>query len=463
MNTLINKNLNEIEKMSAGSLSDLQFRNIEIKGVSTDTRSIKENQLFIPLVGEFFNGHDFLKKAIENGAVASLWQKDIPRPIENFPYILVDDTLLALQNLAKSYRESLDTTIIGLTGSNGKTSTKDILASILKKKYKTHKTMGNFNNHIGVPLTLLGMDPDTQMAVIELGVEDFGEMEVLSNMARPNIGIITNIGETHIEHFMNKDNIAISKMKFLNDFMANGLFIYNGDDLIMKKHGPSGRGDFLVRSFGSDSNNFYKIEDYSFSEEGVSLKIPSISENHFNIPLIGKHQLYNGAGAIAIASYLGMEADLIQEGLLNIEESGLRNEITKYKGVTILNDAYKSNPNSLDAALETFYFMDGYDRKIAVLGDMLGLGFTEIDQHERIGRELDENQIDYLFLVGFLTRHVYREAIKHFPKDRIFMAEDKFDLVDQLAKLSEDNSLILFKASRYFELEKLIDKLIEKL
>ena len=191
---MIKRNLKDIEKMAQGLELKKEYGEIFIEGVSTDSRQIKKGQLFIPLIGENFNGHKFIEKAIEKGASAALWCKDEPIPDFDFPFILVENTLIALQQLAKNYRNQLDVKVIGITGSNGKTSTKDILASILSIKYKTKKTMGNFNNHIGTPLTILNLDEDTEMAVIEMGTDNFGQISLLTSIARPDVAIITNIG-----------------------------------------------------------------------------------------------------------------------------------------------------------------------------------------------------------------------------------------------------------------------------
>src|SRR5699024_8822639 len=233
---MIRRNLKEIKKMVEGSNLAKEFENLTIEGVSTDTRSINPQQLFIPIKGENFNGHDFLEKAIEKDAIAALWNKDEPIPTIDFPLILVEDTLVALQKLAKAYRLELNTKVIGITGSNGKTTTKDIIASILSRKYKTEKTLGNINNEIGMHLTIIELEKDTEIAVIEMGTTGDRKIDILSKIGRPEIAIITNIGEAHLEDFIIRENIAKAKLEIINHLDPQGLFIYLGDEPLLRNY-----------------------------------------------------------------------------------------------------------------------------------------------------------------------------------------------------------------------------------
>lgn len=455
---MIKKSLKDIQGMVCGSELNEKFYNIEINGVSKDTRTILKNQLYIPIKGESFDGHNFLNSAIENGAVATLWNRDTEIPNIDFPFILVDDTLIALQNLARSYRESLSTIVIGITGSNGKTSTKDILASLLKTKYKTHKTEGNYNNHIGLPLTILNMDSDTEYAVIEMGISDFKEMTLLSSIAQPNYGLITNIGEVHIEDLKTPANIAKAKMEFLDNFNENNIYFYFGDDPTLTESRKNIDGNFEILTYGLEENNDYIIKDVEFLNDGCSF---SIDSHKYFIPLIGRHQVYNGAAAITIAKKLGLSNENIDLGLKNIDSTGLRNEIIKGENFTILNDSYKSNLESALASLDTLYFLDGYRQKIVVFGDMLGLGEKAIEMHKELGLAIT-NEVDYLFTIGELSKNIASEAIKTIGEDKVFSFDTKENIYKEIKKVIKDDSIILIKASRFFELETIADELINK-
>ena len=459
---MIKRNLKKIQEMCSGHGLKLEDENLLIEGVSTDSRKIYSNQLFIPLVGDNFNGHEFLDVAMKNGAIASLWNESEPLPNVDFPIILVPDTLVALQNLAKSYRGELDTKVIGITGSNGKTSTKDILASLLKTQYKTHKTLGNFNNHIGLPLTILNMDEDTEMAVIEIGISEFGEASLLTSIAKPDVALITNIGEAHLEGLKTRENIARAKMEILEGLKTNGLFLYPGDEPILKEMVKAFSKDYEVKSFGSETFNDFQPETKFINETGVSFFFKNMFSPTFFLPMLGKHQISNATAAIAIARHLGISFDNIEKGLLKVEATGMRNELVEGNGFTILNDSYKSNPSSVLAALDTLYFMENYNQKIVVLGDMLGLGDEEVKMHEEIGSGIDPKQVDYLFTIGSISRNIAKKARLNLGDDNVFSYDNKSDLMEGIKRIIKPNALILIKASRAFELEELVEQLTDK-
>lgn len=460
---MIIRSLKDIQEMIHGSGLKTRHENIIVRGVSTDSRKIELDQLFVPLTGEFFNGHEFIYKAIENGAVAALWNKNEPVPEVGFPLIFVDDTLLALQRLASSYRNQLDLKVIGITGSNGKTSTKDILASLLKTEYKTQKTLGNFNNHIGVPLTILDLEEDTKMAVIEMGMSNLGEIELLSSIAKPDVALITNIGEAHLEDLKTKENIIKAKMEILKGLKTNGLFLYIGDDSMLKETVSNTPMNYEVMNFGMENFNTYQPKKVFVNEKGVSFFFKNLSSPTFFLPMLGEHQIYNATAAIAIARYFGISYDNIEKGLLNVEKTGMRNELVHAKGFTILNDSYKSNPSSVLAALDTLYFMKDYDQKIVILGDMQGLGEHEIKMHQEIGKEIDPKQVDFVFTIGPVSHHIAETAKLNFGEDKVFSYEDKFELLPKIKEILKPNALILIKASRAFELEELVQQLVAEI
>lgn len=459
---MIKRKLKDIELMVKGLGLKKEYEDLYIEGVSTDSRTIGKGQLFIPLIGENFNGHSFIEQAIKKGAIASLWDKSQPIPELDFPFILVEDTLIALQQLAKEYREQLNVKVIGITGSNGKTTTKDIIASILSTKYKTKKTKGNYNNLIGAPLTLLELDEDTEVSVVEMGTDKFGEISILTSIAKPDVAIITNIGEAHLEDLKTPENIAKAKLEILEGLSKDGLFIYWGDDPILKKIIKDMVIEQKITTYGIEEPNDYQCELGLVDENGISFKLKKPDEEDFFLPMLGKHNMYNATAAIAVARYFDIPFNLVREGLYHVEKTGMRNELVYAEGFTILNDSYKSNPSSVLAALDTLYHMDQYSQKIAVLGDMLGLGEDEIAMHENIGRKIDPEKIDYLFTIGPFAEYIAKTAKIKFEKDKIISCVNKPQLIKRLKKVIKPKSIILVKASRPLELEEVVDKLKEE-
>lgn len=456
---MIKRNLKTVEKMILASDLKEKYKDITINGVSIDSRKIEKDQLFIPIIGENFNGHKFIDKAIENGAIASLWNKNEPLPNIEFPFILVEDTLVALQQLAREYRKELNTKVIGITGSNGKTSTKDILDGILSTKFKTQKTMGNLNNHLGVPLTILDLDEDVEMAIIEMGTSDFGEISLLTSIAKPNVAIITSIGAAHLDDLKTKENVAIAKLEILEDLDPKGLFVYFGDDPILKKEVEKIDIDEQVLTYGVESINDYEGKLDISDEKSISFTLKKPNPNNFFVPMLGKHHMYNTMAAIAVARYFNIPDTSIQEGLYNIDKTGMRNELIEAEGFTILNDSYKSNPDSLLAALDTIYSLNPYEQKILVLGDMQGLGQEEIAIHEDIGLQIDPNQVEYILTIGPISKYLAQAAKQNFDEDKIISCNTNDELMEELKNLVRAKSLILVKASRAFELENIIDRL----
>ncbi len=458
---MITRNLKEVQKMCGGTGLKEKYEDIVIKGVSTDSRNISPGQLFIPLIGENFNGHDFITMAISKGAVASLWNKNEPMPNNDFPFIVVEDTTIALQQLAKSYREELNTKVIGITGSNGKTSTKDILASLLKTQYKTHKTLANFNNYIGLPLTILSMDEDTEMAVLEMGMDNFGQIELLTSIAKPNAAVITNIGEAHLEGLKTKENIAKAKLEILKGLKPNDLFLYYGDDSLLRKEVENIPMDYQVMTYGAKEDNDYQPEIVFVNETGDSFFLKEPSSPEFFLPMLGEHQVLNATAAIAVARYFGISYENIKKGLLNVEKTGMRNELVHTNGFTILNDSYKSNPSSVLAALDTMYSMLGYDQKIVVLGDMLGIGDEEINMHKEIGLKINPEEIDYIFTFGELGKYIAEAAKLGFSKDKVLSFDNKSDLIQKVKEVVKPNALVLVKASRPLAMEEVVEGLMK--
>jgi UDP-N-acetylmuramoyl-tripeptide--D-alanyl-D-alanine ligase len=458
---MITRTLQEIQEMTAGYGLAEQYQDIVISGVSTDTRTISQGNLYIPLKGEKFNGHAFVKEAFMKGALAALWEKSEPNPPQDVPLILVNDTLKALQRLASCYREQLAVKVIGITGSNGKTSTKDMTAAVLSTQYKVQKTEGNLNNHIGLPLTLLRLEENTEVAVVEMGMSNFGEIELLSHLAKPDAAIITNIGEAHLQELGSRDGIAKAKLEIVTSLKESGVFVYNGDEPLLTNRVQQMKLSQEMMTFGSGERNDYYPLTISMQANGTTFTVNQAPDTSLFIPILGRHQVYNALAAIAVARFFGVSWENIEIGLKNLQMTKMRMEILKGKdGLTIINDAYNASPTSMKAALELLGELTGYEKKIAVLGDMLELGEKEVEFHEEIGRLLDPNGIDYVFTYGRLGEKIATAAQPAFPDGRVKAYDSKEVLAADLAALASPNDVILLKASRGMRLEQVMEHLI---
>lgn len=454
---MIERNLGQIAEMLGGSLCDPNYKDVKISGISTDSRTIQENNLYIPLVGEVFDGRLFVKECEDKGASAFLIDRDYE--IKNnisIPYIRVDDTLKALQDLARSYRKELDVKVIGITGSNGKTTTKDLLYEVLSTKYKTQKTIGNLNNEIGVPKTILSLDEDTEVAVVELGTDKFGDISLTSNIALPDIAIITNIGDSHLHNLKSKEGILKAKMEIVEGLSDDGIFIYNGDDETMKKEIASYKVDQKIISFGLEDTNDFVVKEVPSTPAKVSF---SHDDETYDIPLLGRHNIYNGACCLLIANILGLDANEVKAGLVEVRPANNRSSMIELDGFDVLDDSYKSNPQSLRSGLATCKLLDGYNNKIVVLGDMLELGDKEDELHYEVGLDIDPKDIHYCLFFGNLSYHMYKGALNNFPKDRAFHFTDKDDLIDKLKSLVTKSTLVFVKGSHGMHMEEIIESI----
>lgn len=454
---MIQRTLGQIAQMLKAEISDPSFSDVKIAGVSTDSRTIEENNLYIPLIGEKFDGRIFIKECQDAGASAFLINKDykITSGIK-IPYIIVDDTKKALQDLAKAYRDQLDIKIIGITGSNGKTTTKNIMASVLSSKYRVEKTHGNLNNEIGLPKTVLSFEEDTEIGILEMGTDKFGDISLLTRIGRPDIAIIMNIGDSHLENLKSKEGIAKAKLEILEGLKDNGIFIYNGDDPTLKKVIPTYDIKQRTISFGKEEGVDFRVK----AEEETRQKTSFSKDGKFySVPLLGSHQVYNGACCLLVAELFGLSYDEIYNGLSNVTREANRNVLIECQGFDILDDAYKSNPQSLIQGLETTKILKGYVRKIAVLGDMLELGEDENLLHYQVGEKIDPNDIEYVLCYGNLSKYICQGALENFPKSRVKHFDKKDDLIDYLKFLIIKSSLVFVKGSRGMHMEEVIESI----
>lgn len=424
-----------------------------ITGVFIDSRKKSTNGLFVPIVGERFDGHDFLLQAIEHGAIAALWQIDRSLPAEipeGFPVFLVEDTVDGLQHMAKRYLQTITPTVIAVTGSNGKTTTKDMIACVLSKKFNTHKTAGNLNNHIGLPLTVLAMPEDCDAIILEMGMNHFGEISTLSKLTEPDFAIITNIGESHIEFLGSRKGIAKAKMEITDGLKEDGKVIYDGDEplLAVLHQQPS-------VSCGFGEENDLVITSVGESE-GIHRFLLNKESKRFEIPMLGKHSIKNATFAIAVAKELNVSGREIAEELQELEVTPMRfQQLQGKSGSLLINDAYNASPTSMKAAIEAVMGLEGYNRKVLVLGDMLELGNEEKAYHEQAAKEIKAPITDVI-TVGKRGRWI-AETVN--APIHVSSFDEKEDAVPCIEELLTKDTVVLFKASRDVGLETIVEKL----
>jgi UDP-N-acetylmuramoyl-tripeptide--D-alanyl-D-alanine ligase len=423
--------------------------------------------LFIPLSGERFDGHEYAAQAFAAGAAAVLWAQDRPVPAElaGKPLVVVTDPLSALQRLAASYRDQLPVRVIGITGSNGKTTTKDLVASALGAFFRVHKTEGNLNNHIGLPLTVLGLAEDTDFAVLEMGMSGFGEIELLSGIARPDAAVITNIGEAHMLQLGSREGIAKAKLEIVSGLKPGGLLLINGDEPLLR-----GALQHLalperteVRTFGLTAANDWTVADAVVGAADSSFTVRSPLAQFaagFRIPVPGKHNISNALAAIALAVRFGVPEERIREGLSSVKLTGMRIEtVAAYNGATVLNDAYNANPTAVKAAIALVSELSGYRRKWLVLADMLELGPDEERLHREVGETILPEGADCVITFGNLSRHTMAGAAERFPADAVRHFDDKEQLKAWLREAVKPEDLVLVKGSRGMRMEEIVQAL----
>lgn len=429
-----------------------------IKEITTDSRKEVKDSLFVPIVGEHFDGHQFAEQAVENGAVALFWneERELPSTLPgDFPVFLVKDTLDSLQKLASLYRDQINPIVVGITGSNGKTTTKDLVTTVLKSKYITHSTKGNYNNHIGLPLTILSMSRDTEVLVLEMGMSNFGEIDLLSRIARPNFAIITNIGESHIEFLGSREGIAKAKMEIINGLQDNGTIIIDGDEELLKSLHQKPK----VIKCGFKERNDFKIEDSKVTSKETIFKLSDGATYH--IPLLGKHHAKNACYAIALAYCVGINAKQRQQALKFVQHTSMRFELLKGKNeVSIINDAYNASPTSMKAAIKVVKELNGFKDKVLVLGDVLELGEFSKSLHETVAEAIGE-PITTVFTFGTMSK-VISDKVKKDKGNKIKTAhfDTKEELMEALQPFLNNQSLVLFKASRGLKFESFVNELI---
>lgn len=428
--------------------------NESIEVITTDSRSEVTNGLFVPLKGDRFDGHQFIEGVYQNGVIATLTMED--EVVDSRLWtIKVKDTRMALLDLGRYYRNLFTLPVVGITGSVGKTSTKEMIAAVLSGKWCVHKTEGNFNNEIGLPLTLFKMNKSHEAAVIEMGMNHFDEIHRLSLTAMPEVAVITNVGTSHIENLGSREGILKAKLEILDGLKPEGLLVVNGDNDLLSQMGPV---PFKKVTYGLEQKNDYYAEAISNEGEYTTARITT-PQYTFNIRIkaLGEHMVYNTLAAIAVAQHLGLNEEEIQKGLKSYTPAKMRMHIETYENqITVIDDTYNASPDSMEAALKVLRDYGAKGRKIAVLGDMFEMGEFAPELHKKVGAFAAEIGIDGIYAVGSLAQYIFSGA-KEQGGTPVFYYSTKEAFMEAMKIELQTGDTVLFKASRGMHFEEMLE------
>lgn len=426
----------------------------EVAGVTIDSRKVEKDFLFVAINGERFNAHQFIPDTIEKGALCVVSHEDLGDT--DYPYILVEATGQALLDIAKLYRDSFDVKVVGITGSVGKTSTKEMIASVLAQKYNVHKTQGNFNNECGLPLTIFEMNEEHQVSVLEMGINHFGEMRKLSTVASPDICVITNIGVAHLEFLKTREGIMQEKTQMFQDMKPGGSVVLNGDDPLLSTIGPVKGSDPIFYGLDLDKNAVYATDVEPLGLKGTSCTI-HLPEGSFScvVPIPGIHMVSNALAGSAVGSKLGLTTEEIKRGIESLPSIPGRNHIIQTDRLILLDDCYNANPVSMKASLDVLNM--GIGRKVAVLGDMGELGPDYVALHRSVGEYAAAIGIDLVCAIGPMSKEIAEGAASDGTKALWF--ETKADFLAQTKDILKDGDNVLIKASHGMEFPEIVEAL----
>ena len=429
----------------AGTLAP-EHESVTFCGVQFDSRAVTEGELFVALAGER-DGHAYIPMAMDKGAVAVLASRSQDPGI---PAIYVEDTLKAMQQIARGYRESLSCGIVGITGSVGKTTTKEMVAAVLEQGFRTQKTPKNYNNHIGLPVTLLSLEEDCEKAVIEMGMNHAGEISLLTSLAQPDIAMITNVGTMHIEYLGSREGILGAKLEILEGLRPDGRILFCGDNDLLSREAEK----YGAITYGLGEHNQVRAVDLTMGEEGCSFRVEAFGRSFtVELPVVGEHNVCNALGASAVGLLWGMEPETICRGLATFTNTDMRQNTYSRDGLYIIEDCYNAGPESTRAALSVLAKRPG--RRIAVLGGMLELGDYGPTAHYEIGREAARNA-DLLFAYGPLSDEMVRGAASMAYAEHFMTHED---LVTALKGELHPGDSLLVKGSRGMHMERVLQLL----
>lgn len=427
----------------------------EVSSIITDSRKADKGCLFVPIVGERVDAHKFIPQVMAAGALATLSERVLEQA--DFPYIVVESSLQAVKDIAEFYLKQLEIPVVGITGSVGKTSTKEVIASVLSQKYRTLKTQGNFNNELGLPLTVFRLRDEDEMAVLEMGISDFGEMTRLARIARPDTCVITNIGTCHLENLGDRDGVLKAKTEIFKFLRPDGHIVLNGDDdkLSTVKEYEGIAPVFFGMSQGCQ---VYGDEIVSRGLKGMTCTI-HMGEDSFkvDIPMPGRHMVYNALAAAAVGRIYGLTDEQIKAGIESLEPISGRFRMIDTEKFLIVDDCYNANPMSMKASLDVL--QDGSGRRVAVLGDMGELGTDEVQLHEGVGEHAGKCDIDVLICTGKLCKSMAEKAIQTNPNLKVVYEPDRESLLEHLEGYVQQGDTILVKASHFMKFEEVVEKL----
>ena len=438
--------------------------NMQIQGAVLDSRQVEPGYLFFATRGEKVDGHSFIPKAVEKGAACVVCEQATEAEAAGVPYILVEDSFQALKDIAEEYRKSLDVTVVGITGSVGKTSTKEFIAGVLSRQYNVLKTEGNFNNEVGLPLTILKIREEHEVAVVEMGISEFGEMHRLSKIARPDICVLTNIGQCHLENLKSREGILKAKSEIFDFMNELGYVVLNGDDdmlaTVEEVHGIRPMRFGLMKEDIGIENDVYATDLVNKGLFGSEALMHIEGENYpIQVPLPGEHMVYNALAAACVGRILKMEIPQIVQGIAAVQPVGGRSHIIRTDSFTVIDDCYNANPVSMKAALDLLQSAEG--RKVAILGDMYELGVKEKELHKEVGSYAMEKDLDVMLCVGELSQFLYDGAMLAWDgvvDVRYFTTRD--ELMESLPEILKEGDTILIKASHGMHFEEVVKTLL---
>lgn len=424
----------------------------EIAGAVLDSRKVEEGFAFFATRGEKVDGHSFIPQVAEKKAAVVICEE---APTVEIPYILVEDTFAALKEVAAFYREQLNIPFVGVTGSVGKTSTKEMIAAALGAKFHVLKTQGNFNNEVGLPLTILGIREEHEVAVVEMGISDFGEMHRLSRIAKPDVCVITNIGQCHLENLIDRDGVLKAKTEIFDFMQEDGYVVLNGDDdKLATVKGVKGKAPFFFGLQESENKTALATDIQNHGLFGSDFKMSLFGkELEASVPLPGQHMVINALAAATVGKLLGMEEEDILKGIASVQATGGRSNIMKLADKTVIDDCYNANPVSMKAAIDLLMMAQG--RKVVILGDMFELGTDELALHREVGMYAAMARLEGMIFIGNLSKEMYEGAVKlrampeYYPDKEAFFASHK----------AEDfaDTTVLVKASHGMHFEEIVE------
>lgn len=434
-----------------------------IEAVKIDSRQCGEGDLFVALRGSRVDGHSFVGDAFRRGASAALVERDVSGDLVlddgPNPLIVVDDSLLALGELARAYRSNFDVTVIGVTGSAGKTTTKEMTSSVLAKRYSVLRNEANYNTDIGLPLTLFGLRREHEVVVLEMAMRGLGEIARLSYIARPRIGVITNIGPAHIERLGTIDNVLRAKWELAENLEGDGVMVINGDDPMLRKALERFPGRRILFGFSDDADvRAVSLE----TRDGGGTRFTPVYGGRTGRDIVlsvsGRHNVYDALAAAAVGWLMGVDDERISSGLGEVSPSRMRGEVVCVGGVTIIDDTYNANPLSMRASIEAAAQFPGKGRLVAVFGDMLELGEDAEEYHREIGIEAANDGVDFLITVGELARFIAEGSVgAGMPPESVFACRDHEEAVNRLASMVNPGDVVLVKGSRGSRMDLVVD------